>query len=226
MRIICEECGREYETHLGNACPYCRREKEWLRISNEAKSSVRNSFPKGIRNSLSKYFHEETRNYKKVITLTNKLYQEDDDYYKSIFLYGDTGEGKTTFACALAEEILKRKFILGEWFPVYKPLYSVYDFFCVLKKSYSKLIIESETTILEQLENVPLLIVDDLGIEKGTEWEMYMLYGLVNNRSRELRTTIYTSNYSLEKLAEKIQNDRIVSRILSTSIVMNYTRIE
>ena len=88
------------------------------------------------------------------------------------------------------------------------------------------MIIESETTILEQLENVPLLIVDDLGIEKGTEWEMYMLYGLVNNRSRELRTTIYTSNYSLEKLAEKIQNDRIVSRILSTSIVMNYTRIE
>lgn len=222
MSIHCEVCGREFEAHLGDACPFCRREKEWVQL----KYRVTNQFPRGIRRSLAKYFHEETANHRKVICLANKLYQADDKYYESVFLYGDTGEGKTTFACALTEEILKRMFILGEGWFGYKPLYTVYDFFCALKNSYSKMITESEKSILENLENVPVLIVDDLGIEKGTEWEMYMLYGLVNNRSRELRTTIYTSNYSLEQLAEKIQNDRIVSRILSSSLVLNYTRIE
>lgn len=226
MTLICKVCGREYEAHLGDACPFCRREKEWLRISNEAKSSVRQSFPRGIQKSLDKYFHQATQNHKKVVSLANKLYQEDDNYYKSVFFYGDTGEGKTTFACALTEEILRRMFVLGEGWFSYKPLYTVYDFFCGLKNSYSKMVTESEKGILERLENVPILIVDDLGIEKGTEWEMYMLYGLVNNRSRELRMTIYTSNYSLEELAEKIQNDRIVSRILSTSLIVKYTRCE
>ncbi|MDD4804108.1 MAG: ATP-binding protein [Candidatus Pacebacteria bacterium] len=227
MSKVCEVCGKVYlPTEEQQSCPFCRREREWEKLKSMSPNFIFNAFPRGFQKTLLKYYHKDTKNYQAVTKLVQKMYNEEDNCYQSLFLYGDTGEGKTTFACALVEEILRLMFINGEGYFEYKPLYTLYDFFCALKKTYTTFnsFSETEQSILTKLENVPVLIVDDLGIEKGTEWEMYMLYGLVNNRSRELRTTIYTSNYSLEQLAEKIQNDRIVSRIMTTSIVMKHTR--
>lgn len=225
MSVVCSVCGKEIiREDLG--CPFCRRKNEWEKLKHTAPNFIFNQLPLGFQKTLAKHYSSDSKNFHSIDMLIKKMYNKEDDYYQSLFLYGDTGEGKTSFACALTLEMLRRSFIDTACYSEYRPLYTLYDFFCALKNTYSKLgpASDTEKTILEKLETVPILIVDDLGIEKGTEWEMYMLYGLVNNRCRELRTTIYTSNYSLDELADKLQNDRIVSRIVSSSVVMKYAR--
>ena len=61
-----------------------------------------------------------------------------------------------------------------------------------------------------------LLIVDDIGAEKPSEWVRERLLSFINTRVSNELTTIYTSNLSLERLREKM-GDRIVSRIIGST---------
>lgn len=67
---------------------------------------------------------------------------------------------------------------------------------------------------LEALMDVPLLILDDLGSEKSTEWVLERLYILINHRygNRGRLVTVVTTNYSLDQLAERGYG-RIISRL-------------
>ena len=66
--------------------------------------------------------------------------------------------------------------------------------------------------IVEVLERVPFLVLDDLGVERGTEWEEEVLYGLIDARYAEEMFTVVTTNASLEKI-EEISSGRIWSRL-------------
>lgn len=54
---------------------------------------------------------------------------------------------------------------------------------------------------LEPLFRAPLLVLDDLGREKASEWVIDRLYVLIGRRYNELKPTIVTSNYTLDQLA-------------------------
>jgi DNA replication protein DnaC len=54
--------------------------------------------------------------------------------------------------------------------------------------------------------------MDDLGVEKTSEWSMQTLYTITDWRYRELRQTLVTSNLTLDEIAGKV-GDRIASRI-------------
>lgn len=200
---------------------YLRREKDWDNKISPKDYSVVNSFPKKIRKSILKYHSDvNTGKIKNLLTAwKNSCLKEDKN---SLFLYGDTGTGKTVLACAVANSWMRERYIMTATYVPFKIMYNVYDFVSKIKSFYAKNN-QQETTeyeFLQKLETQPLLILDDLGVEKGSEWEMFMLYGLINNRSQEGLPTIYTSNYSLEELSCKMSNDRIVSRIMLTSTII------
>ena len=57
-----------------------------------------------------------------------------------------------------------------------------------------------------------VLVIDDLGANKATEWVRQITYYIVNAREQEMLPIIITSNFSLEEIAEQIDS-RISSRI-------------
>ncbi len=59
---------------------------------------------------------------------------------------------------------------------------------------------------------MPYLVLDDFGIQRNTEWEMEMLYDLIDSRYAEGRFTIITTNQSKEEVQE-LSRGRIYSRI-------------
>lgn len=63
--------------------------------------------------------------------------------------------------------------------------------------------------IEDELRRVPLLIIDDLGAEKGTDWTRERLFSLINARYGELSPTVVTTNVDLGQADE-----RIASRLL------------
>jgi DNA replication protein DnaC len=69
-----------------------------------------------------------------------------------------------------------------------------------------------EPTPVEICRDVSLLVLDDLGAEKTTEWAAEQLYLVIGSRYNDLKPTIVTTNLSLGKVAE-ILDDRLASRM-------------
>lgn len=78
---------------------------------------------------------------------------------------------------------------------------------------------QQETTeLIELVKESKLLILDDLGAERVTEWVAEQLFVIINARVMREKLTVITTNYQkpsdlIEKLGGDIQGKRIVSRI-------------
>ena len=66
---------------------------------------------------------------------------------------------------------------------------------------------------MDELINVPFLVIDDFGVQRNTEWESEMLYNLIDSRYAEERPIIITSNFNIDKFKE-VANGRVYSRVL------------
>lgn len=64
-----------------------------------------------------------------------------------------------------------------------------------IQKSAFKL---DSNEIINNLSNIPLLILDDLGIERDTSYAREQVYNIINSRYLKGRPTIFTTNLSLE----------------------------
>lgn len=71
---------------------------------------------------------------------------------------------------------------------------------------------------LYDLADLEVLILDDLGSERPTEWTAERLYALVNRRWLEERPTICTSNLAPDALAEAV-GPRVYSRLVGNGSV-------
>jgi DNA replication protein DnaC len=69
---------------------------------------------------------------------------------------------------------------------------------------------------LPDLIAADLLVLDDLGREKVTDWASERLYVLVNERYNALRPTVVTSNYPPDVLADR-GYDAVISRLVEGS---------
>ena len=69
-------------------------------------------------------------------------------------------------------------------------------------------------SIYEDLYNCELLIIDDLGTERPTSFVLSEFFSCLNERDLRKKSTIITTNLSLEDL-QAIYSDRISSRIIS-----------
>ncbi len=82
-----------------------------------------------------------------------------------------------------------------------------------------------EIDLIKKYTRPELLIMDDLGTEKTTEWVMQTLYVIINSRYEEDKQTVITSNYSLEEIRKNL-NDKIASRITAMTEVIEIKGID
>lgn len=137
----------------------------------------------------------------------------------SLFLTGIPGSGKTHLAVALLNEWFAESMVLGEEGPYPSkgnPMFlPAVELLLEIKESWraeENAQADSEKMILDKYSRKPLLIIDDLGAEKISEWSRQVVYLLIDRRYRDCKQTIITSNLSIQALANQL-DARIASRI-------------
>ena len=128
---------------------------------------------------------------------------------KNLFFTGNTGLGKTYMTNCIANEILKHgKTVLYQTAPVL--LENIID------NKFNKYKTNSTNDFNNQVLNVDLLIIDDLGTECINNMKLSELFTILNSRSLNLNNkitkTIISTNLSIEKIFN-VYEERIGSRI-------------
>lgn len=111
----------------------------------------------------------------------------DPDTAGSLLLTGTTGTGKTYQAYGA----LRRIAAAGSTHPYEIRAITAADMYGLLRPKGSDRGMEEE---LRRLVKVPLLLLDDLGAAKSSEWTEDVTGRLINERYNKCRPTIYTSN--------------------------------
>lgn len=119
-----------------------------------------------------------------------------------LLLYGGVGGGKSFLAGCVCNELLKKQAsVCATSFP---------RVLNVLQNSMDK------QKALDRLARYQCVLLDDFGVERGTEYAQEQLFAVVDARYRAKRPTIITTNLSLNDL-ENPQNlaySRIFDRLL------------
>lgn len=149
-----------------------------------------------------------------------------DDFYenfdftkpqKGLYLHGNFGSGKTYLISALLHELEQKKHATIEiaYFPdLLRTLKDDWEYFSYRMNKYMK---------------VDLLLIDDIGAEKVTEWGRDEILGtILQNRMNMNKTTFFTSNLTIEELenhlaisnsgVDKVKSRRIIERIKQLTI--------
>ena len=138
-----------------------------------------------------------------------------DSFKQSVFFHGSPGSGKTTLSVAMMIHDMIQSFTTKENFHKGKTYLFVTapQMIQDIKQTF-KQSLEVEQEVLNRYKNVDFLILDDFGVEKTGDWAFSVLYLILTHRYEEDKQTIFTSNFSLEQIAEKNNDERITRRIL------------
>lgn len=138
---------------------------------------------------------------------------------RSLYLYGVAGCGKTFLASIVAQEFFKEGYsvVFGDVPSLLDDIKATFEKCSTVEDNlgYEKSAYES---IITELENVDLLVLDDIGAEYASQWAMERLYSIVNNRYNAQKAILATSNFDAKGLEEHYKGDfrsqRIISRFM------------
>lgn len=96
-----------------------------------------------------------------------------------LFLYGETGTGKTHLACALLRALMPE--VPGKYVMTWELIRAIKN-------------AKFGEDPLKPYMNAPLLVIDEIGVQYGSKFEETSLYPLIDSRVTERRPTIFISN--------------------------------
>jgi DNA replication protein DnaC len=130
---------------------------------------------------------------------------------KGLLLYGNVGRGKTYAACEVANALVDKGY-------------------SVMVTNFSRILNTLQRTFekqdyLDKLNSYSLLVIDDLGIERGTEFSKEQVYNVIDSRYRAGKPMIITTNLSIEQIKNPadIEDRRVYDRILERCFPIEFT---
>lgn len=128
-----------------------------------------------------------------------------------LILMGNMGTGKTHLAAGLIR-YCTRKLAVGAKYTTAPALFSR------IRASYNSRV-ETEADILAELIATPLLVLDEIGVGKGSDNELNVTYSLLGQRYDECRPTIVITNLMSQEFKSWL-GERVVDRMRETSPVV------
>ncbi len=145
-------------------------------------------------------------NIKKIVDISKKFIENfDNPDEKNLMFCGQTGLGKTFLSNCIAKELLeKNKTVLYQTAPIMLDM--------IIKSMF-----DNNSTLMDNILNVDLLIIDDLGTETLSEVKFTKLFNIINtrilNQSSKITKTIISTNLEIKDIFNNY-DERLGSRIV------------
>lgn len=125
-----------------------------------------------------------------------------------LLIWGNVGTGKTFFAGCIANALIEKGI------PV------VMTNFSKIINTLTGIFSEERNRYLESLVKCELLIIDDLGIERNSEFALEQVFSVIDSRYRSKKPLIVTTNLTLDEIQnpENLAKARIYDRILELCV--------
>lgn len=157
----------------------------------------------------------QTKHNEKNLKLCRRYAQKFDtmlEKNQGLLFWGPVGTGKSFAAACIANYLLERKIP-------------------VMMTSFVKLLEavqfgrENESDIIRNLNRARLVIFDDLGAERSTDYAIERVYNIVDSRYRSGLPMILTTNLTIEQMKqeEDIRYSRIYDRVFETCYPMQFS---
>lgn len=138
--------------------------------------------------------------------------QDFDQVFKNIFLYGNTGLGKTFLAHCIAKELMESAHSV-----VYFSSFGLFELFA--DTAFRRKDSEEQPIMEEHIFDCDFLIIDDLGTEFVNSFVCSELFHVLNERIQNKKSTLISTNLPLETFASTY-SERVFSRISSNYIML------
>lgn len=199
----CPGCGQDYRVGVltdGQVCPECEQ-VELETATRETRLHDRMVRACGGERAYRLFTREALQ-----VTAGNRealvAAQRFNPKTENLLFWGSCGTGKSHLAA-----IIGREQAVEDWSVIFTEP-------APLLRSLRGLTPYEEQNAIDQLVRVPVLILDDLGIEKDTEFAISTICEIVSHRLKADRNgLVVTSNLSLDALATKLHDDRLTSRL-------------
>ncbi|MDY3248712.1 MAG: ATP-binding protein [Candidatus Choladocola sp.] len=142
-----------------------------------------------------------------------RFVKEFDNGFENLFLYGDTGLGKTFLSHCIAKELLDTTHSV-----IYFSSFRLFELFA--DSAFGRNGSSDQNDLEQYIFDCDFLIIDDLGTELVNSFVSSQLFLVLNERILRRRSTLISTNLALATFADTY-SERIFSRISS-----NYTMLK
>lgn len=183
-------------------------QEEARRKLSERQAEIKRMKASGLQDkSLYDYTFEKDTGINPEMHLAHKYVENWDDMKarsSGLLLWGDVGTGKSFFAGCIANALLEKGV------PVLMTNFSR------ILNTLSGMHFEDRNQFIDSLNRYSLLIIDDLGIERNSEFVLEQVFNVIDSRYRSKKPLIVTTNLTLTELnnAPDVAHRRIYDRIL------------
>lgn len=135
---------------------------------------------------------------------------------EGLIITGKSGIGKTHLAASIANKLIENDKIV-----LMGRLTMLLDMIKETFRDNTK----SENELIELYSNVDMIIIDDLGTEKISQWALEKLYTIIQNRNENRLPIIITTRFDKQGLIERFsqsQDEQLVEAIISKLYQMCY----
>jgi DNA replication protein DnaC len=199
-------------------CPVCTKEqsdadakkeeerKARMREHDKQRAIAASMIPiRYIDSTLSKY-QATSQGQAKALAFCNDYTEKFDEYAKkgkSALFVGKPGTGKTHLAIGIALELIDKN---------HSVLFTtVLRLIRQIKKTWSDHDL-SEDDVISEFTRPSLLIIDEIGVQFGSEFEKNMLFDIINERYENRKPVILMSNLPIEEVKNYL-GDRVMDRL-------------
>lgn len=139
---------------------------------------------------------------------------------ESLLIWGEPGNGKTHLAAAICHTLKARGYV--------SVFQSVPELLERIKGTFNRSSRESEKEIMDALRDCDLLVLDDIGAEKISDWVLDVMFRIIDGRYRQKKPTLLTTNFSPMELLNRfmpakpsVEQEMSAKRIHDRIIEMN-----
>lgn len=204
---LCEDTGYVTSPLGPKTKCQCFRRQEIELLYNQ--SNIRDVLEKENFSTLSYEYYagEDLKRFEAAVRLCRIFVQNFKQDYRNLFFYGTVGTGKSFLSGCAAKELLEIGCSV-----IYFSASGLFD--TLARYSFDSRAKDSLLQFHQDLYSCDLVIIDDLGTEVTNSFVTSQLFALLNERHLHRKSTIISTNLSLEELRDRY-SDRIFSRITS-----------